>query len=621
MLNIFCFRTLDYKRDLTLEHQEELRLTSKLNLTCSDVFFESKLRSDHFGSLQELEELDIEHCKIRVLPPRAFVGLSNLHSLSFETHNRDWSEVLLHIDYEAFVGLNRLKQIKLSNNNILSIPAQLWCPMSDLRTIELNNNQLVNLEDLGLSNITAAQCQLSITKLELRNNKLTSVTPGSLAGVEESLEILTVADNDLTELDRMSLHGLTHLQSVDVSSNSLTSLPPDLFLHNPGLEKINLSHNALATVHLSVFRNLTKLTSLDLSHNALDEAWIKEDIFSDLTTLTSLDLSHNHFNHVDNTLFQPLTSLTFLDLSHNRLQAVNSQVFRYSSALNYLSLADNQLEAVSKTAFSSASGLLHLELNNNKLQSLHEDIFRNLTLLRHLTLNNNQLSQLPGSMSDLKKLNHLDVSVNIIGVISARDIRGINNLTFLNLSSNDISRINAATFNETPSLQYLDLSKNRLQALNQTSFAALANLTHLDLAENHLEDINGLLTTQMRLEYLNISSNRIHWFDYAFVPNSLKVLDIHNNQIDSVENYYSLRDGFQLEFLDASRNRIRALGVLSLLPSLRRIILKNNRISDIGHNTFLHKENLTHVDLRNNKISVLNIAALAVSETLKNGKH
>ena len=221
MLNIFCFRTLDYKRDLTLEHQEELRLTSKLNLTCSDVFFESKLRSDHFGSLQELEELDIEHCKIRVLPPRAFVGLSNLHSLSIETHNRDWSEVLLHIDYEAFVGLNRLKQIKLSNNNILSIPAQLWCPMSDLRTIELNNNQLVNLEDLGLStaggvgSAGAEQCSVSVTKLELSGNRLTTLTPGSL-GAATRLETLIVRDNEVSVLDRMTFHGLATLTTVDL---------------------------------------------------------------------------------------------------------------------------------------------------------------------------------------------------------------------------------------------------------------------------------------------------------------------------------------------------------------------------------------------------------------------
>ena len=529
--------------------------------------------------------------------------------------------MLLHIDYEAFVGLDKLELIKLSYNNIYDLPARLLCPLSRLQTIELNNNQLVNLEDLGLSNRSASeQCRVSITKLDVSFNKLASVTPGSLSVAAHSLETLIVSNNALTVLDRMTFHGLTSLSTLDLSHNSLAALPPDLFLDNAGLQQLNLANNSLGTVHLSVFRNLTKLRTLNLSHNALDENWLKEDIFSDLTSLTSLDLSHNHLSHVDNSLLQTLSLLTHLDLSHNRLVSLGSQVLTHSTQLLHLSLANNHLEAVSKTAFSSCSQLVSLELSSNKLQSLHEDIFRNQTMLRYLALSRNQLSQLPSSMSDLKKLNHLDVSVNIIGVISPKDIRGINNLTFLNLSSNDISRINGATFNETPNLQYLDLSKNRLQALNQTSFAALGNLTHLDLAENQLEDINGLLTTQMRLEHLNISSNRLHWFDYAFVPNSLKVLDIHDNLIDSIENYYSLRDGFQLEFLDASRNRIRALGVLSLLPSLETIILKNNKISDIGHNTFLNKENLTRVDLRHNRISVLNIAALAVSTTVKNGK-
>ncbi len=59
----------------------------------------------------------------------------------------------------------------------------------------------------------------------------------------------------------------------------------------------------------------------------------------------------------------------------------------------------------------------------------------------------------------------------------------------------------------------------------------------------------------MNLRHLNLSANRLHWFDYAFVPNSLSHLDLHDNLIDSVENYYSLKEGFQLQYLDASQNR------------------------------------------------------------------
>ena len=619
-MNISCCRTLDYNKDLTMEHRSELGRATTLNLTCSDVFFlESNLRSDHFGSLQELQHLDIHQCKIRSLPPRSFVGLSHLETLSIQSFNSDLSAILLHIDYEAFVGMDQLKSIKLSNNNIYETPVKLFCPLTNLETIDMSNNQLVNLEDLGLSNRTEEQCSLSVTKLDLSGNKLKTLTPGSLAAAHK-LESLIVRDNEVSVLDKMTLHSMASLQTVDLSHNHLTALPPDMFLDNIQLEHINLASNNIGTIHLSAFRNLTKLQSLNVSHNSLDHNWIKEDMFADLTRLKVLDLSHNHLSSIDNVLFQQLKMLEYLDLSSNRLETLGSQIVTHLTQLKTLSLANNHLETVSQFTFSTCHQLLTLSLAGNKLQSLHSDIFRNQTQLQQLSLSRNQLSQLPSSMSDLKQLDSLDVSVNIIGVISPKDIQGITNLKFLNLSSNDISRIDLATFNQTPRLQYLDLSRNRLQALNQSTFAAIGNLTHLDLAENELQDINGLLTMQMRLEYLNISSNKLHWFDYAFVPNSLKVLDIHNNQIDSVENYYSLRDGFQLEFLDASRNRIRALGVLSLLPSLRTIILRNNKISDIGHNTFLNKNNLTHVDLRDNRISITNIAALAVSKTLKTGK-
>ncbi len=35
---------------------------------------------------------------------------------------------------------------------------------------------------------------------------------------------------------------------------------------------------------------------------------------------------------------------------------------------------------------------------------------------------------------------------------------------------------------------------------------------------NRLEDLNGLLTTQHHLQWLNASHNQLQWFDYAFVP-------------------------------------------------------------------------------------------------------
>ena len=62
--------------DPGLDHVNDLKIQ------CSDVFFfESQLRSDHFGSLHNLENLKINYCKLRSLPPRTFVGLRSLKNL------------------------------------------------------------------------------------------------------------------------------------------------------------------------------------------------------------------------------------------------------------------------------------------------------------------------------------------------------------------------------------------------------------------------------------------------------------------------------------------------------------------------------------------------------------
>ena len=369
-------RTLDYKRNLTLEHQAELGRANSLHLSCSDVFFfESNLRSDHFGSLLELRRLSIEYCKIRTLPPRSFVGLSSLLHLSIQTYNSEWSAILLDIDYEAFVGLSKLQTLMLSNNNIFRTPAKLFCPLSSIETIDLSNNRLVDLEDLGLSNRTDAKCPVNARTLDVSFNSLRALTPGSLASTS-LLTSLLAPHNQIAVLDGTALQGLGLLQVINLSSNRLAALPPNLFRDNADLREINLANNSIGTIHLSVFRNLTKLKRLNLSRNHLDENWIKEDMFADLTSLSSLDLSHNHLSSLDSSLLQKLSQLSLLDLSYNRLQTVTSQALLSLGQLSSLLLSHNQLESVAQQALASSHRLQILSLDNNKLQSLHPDMFR-----------------------------------------------------------------------------------------------------------------------------------------------------------------------------------------------------------------------------------------------------
>ena len=112
---------------------------------------------------------------------------------------------------------------------------------------------------------------------------------------------------------------------------------------------------------------------------------------------------------------------------------------------------------------------------------------------------------------------------------------------------------------------------------------------------------------------LNLSSNALLWFDYAFIPRSLEVLDIHSNNIDSLGNFYALRDYNNLKYIDASVNAISSLNVLSILPGVVEINLSNNTVSHIAPKTFTGKKYLTKIHLERNRLETLDEASLMVT--------
>ena len=150
-------------------------------------------------------------------------------------------------------------------------------------------------------------------------------------------------------------------------------------------------------------------------------------------------------------------------------------------------------------------------------------------------------------------------------------------------------------------------------------FQPLIELQTLRLDNNQLKDINGLLTAQSELRWLNISSNNLQWFDYANIPKDLQWLDLHNNQIEDLANYYRLSEGFNLKTLDASWNKIKRLRPLSIPVSLEHVILNNNRIDHIEPSTFADKPSLAKVELKSNLMRKLDVSSLIITPK-PNGK-
>ena len=86
-----------------------------------------------------------------------------------------------------------------------------------------------------------------------------------------------------------------------------------------------------------------------------------------------------------------------------------------------------------------------------------------------------------------------------------------------------------------------DLFQSESEVLKPETFKGLQNLRALRLDGNQLEDINGVVSSLSKLEWFNVSSNQLEWFDYAFLPSNISWLDISSNKIAELGNFYQLK--------------------------------------------------------------------------------
>ncbi|NWI99409.1 LRR70 protein, partial [Crypturellus undulatus] len=135
--------------------------------------------SNAIGVLKNLERLFLSHNPIGSIHPFAFKGLNKLRYLSLK------GAKLKHIAVNGFFGLNNLSQLILSYND---------------------------LENISSSSFTWLH---NLMYLQLDRNKIASIGDGTFANMGHSLKILSLAFNNITELQPgvlKPLVSLTHLQ-------------------------------------------------------------------------------------------------------------------------------------------------------------------------------------------------------------------------------------------------------------------------------------------------------------------------------------------------------------------------------------------------------------------------
>ena len=172
------------------------------------------------------------------------------------------------------------------------------------------------------------------------------VTDAHLAAITGTLDLRL--DGITTALAAGDFDGLTALTTLDLSSNSLTTLPTGVFDGLTALTGLWLYNNSLSTLPAGVFDGLTALTQLWLNGNSLET--LPAGVFDELTALTTLRLNGNSLETLPAGVFDKLTALTQLFLNNNSLTTLPAGAFEELTALTTLRLDGNPGAPFSPTA-------------------------------------------------------------------------------------------------------------------------------------------------------------------------------------------------------------------------------------------------------------------------------
>nr|ANG08887.1 toll family protein 8 [Oncopeltus fasciatus] len=612
-------RTINSELENTNFSVIQAQYTVRLRIFCAEqLYFHSALPSGSLQTLTDLRDLSIEFCKIANLTAGAFRGLRNLRNLTLRTHNVDWSPVSLEVYNGVFAeDLGQLERLDLSINNIWSLPEAVFCPLHNLQFLNLTRNRLRDVSHLKFGN-SGHRCGLNLRILDVSNNSIDSL-PGSAFSALARLQELHLESNAITFMADHALDGLTSLTYLNLADNKLVNLPPEVFTDTRELKELHLQNNSINVLAPGLFNGLSYLLVLDLSDNELNEEWINGATFSGLLRLVILSISGNNLVRLETSVFRDLYSLQVLRLEDNAIEYIADNTFTSLNNLHTLSLSNNKLTRIDSNTLSGLYVINVLSLDSNAIHYIDPEALRNSSNLQDLHLNSNKLYDVPAVLSDVPHLKTLDLGDNLITEVFNTSFAHMHELVGLRLTENNLTNLSKGVFDKMSALRILNLSSNKLQRVEPGTFDENKNLMAIRLDGNYLTEINGLFGKLPNLVWLNISENLLQVFDYAFIPTGLQWLDIHSNKITELGNYFEIESQLHLTMFDASNNQLTEITGNAIPDSVEILNLSNNLISKVQSYTFFKKPNLTRVDLVGNQIRIVSQNSLRIS-TIPPGK-
>ena len=318
--------------------------------------------------------------------------------------------------------------------------------------------------------------------------------------------------------------------------------------------------------------------------------------------------------------------LRYLSLCRCSLQNLPRPTFDGLINLQILNISNNNISSLQADIFRDLSSLLVLRIDNNALTTLDISVFQRLKLLQYLYLGGNHLNSINGGIASLPFLQVIDLSGNMLTVISTKLFRDSPMLTVISLDSNNINNIESEAFFNMTSLRALSVSHNTLTNLNSCRlFDNITKIEHLILTSNSIANIEDLqclshikslilfgnelstippLRNCVNLVLLDLGKNAIHTISGEEIVPAIRLSQLYLD-VNKIMRLSVLSNSSSVEFLDLSVNNLTYIPAFCFngLQSLKALKLMFNQVVHIG--AFAFPANVQYINLYDNKLSDL----------------
>ncbi|XP_063634253.1 protein toll [Cydia splendana] len=272
--NLRVLRLVD--TELLLDEPALHNLNSLEELVVLDVRKPLKVGSRSLA-LPKLRLVELERCKLSILPGDTLSGARSLRSLSL-SHN-----ALETLPSELLRDTVELRALNLSHNALKSLTPALFQPLWRLEELNLDDNQLEEFSDAMFENLGV------LRSLSARNNRLRVLSPNAFRGAR-SLQYLDLAHNELT------------LRSADTIET-----PIDGYM-DFGEGRSSPMYELIAMQHL------------DLGHNLIQEVFY--DWRNSMLNLKLLNLTNNRIEFLENPDINFLSQDVIVDFRYNQIATI-----------------------------------------------------------------------------------------------------------------------------------------------------------------------------------------------------------------------------------------------------------------------------------------------------------